>query len=178
MGGFGSGQPQGVAPSLVTPRLLADPQGRRCACLDLVVSDPEWRGGGEVGLKEFLNFIAASVQEDRSAVGNGEDRVVNSAQMLAWGQQSAGVTGWWWAQRGDLYTLCSESKQTRLMRGKSSMCFLESMGFKVTAGFKRAGTYAPLGPVLVDLWQIPTHYCKAIILQIKINLKKKKMLQL
>ena len=58
------------------------------------------------------------------------------------------------------------------------MCFLESMGFKVTAGFKMAGTYAPLGPVLVDLWQIPTHYCKAIILQIKINLKKKKMLQL
>ena len=36
-----------------------------------------------MGLKEFLNFIAASVQEDRSAVGNGEDRVVNGAQMLA-----------------------------------------------------------------------------------------------
>ena len=67
----------------------------------------------------------------------------------------------------------SESKQTRLMRGKSSMCFLASMGFKVTAGFKRVGTYAPLWPVLVDVWQIPTHYGKAVILQIKINLKKK-----
>lgn len=54
------------------------------------------------------------------------------------------------------------------------MCFLESMGVKVTAGFKRVGTYAPLWPILVDVWQIPTHYCKAVILQIKINLKKKK----
>lgn len=49
------------------------------------------------------------------------------------------------------------------------------MGFKVTAGFKRAGTYAPLWPILVDVWQIATHYCEAVILQIKINLKKKKL---
>lgn len=39
--------------------------------------------GKEGRLKEFLNFIAASVQEDRGAVGTAEDRVVNSAQMLA-----------------------------------------------------------------------------------------------
>lgn len=47
------------------------------------------------------------------------------------------------------------------------MCFLTSMGFKVTAGFKRAGTYAPLWPILVDVWQIATHYCEAVILDRK-----------
>lgn len=41
--------------------------------------EERWEGG----LKEFLNFIAASLQKDRSAVGTAEDRVVNSAQMLA-----------------------------------------------------------------------------------------------
>ena len=60
------------------------------------------------------------------------------------------------------------------MRRKSSMCFLASVGFKVTAGFKRAGTYVHLWPIHVDVRQIPTQYCKAIILPIKINLKKKK----
>ena len=60
------------------------------------------------------------------------------------------------------------------MRRKSSMCFLASMGCKVTAGFKRAGTYVHLWPIHVDERQIPTQYCKAIILPIKISLKKKK----
>ena len=39
--------------------------------------------GEESWDSEFLNFIAASVQEDRSVVGTTEDRAVNRAQMLA-----------------------------------------------------------------------------------------------
>ena len=36
---------------------------------------------------------------------------------------------------------------------------------------KREGTYAYLRLIHVDVWQKPTPYCKAIILQLKINLK-------
>ena len=38
--------------------------------------------------------------------------------------------------------------------------------------FKREGTYACLWLIHVDVWQRPTHYCKAIILQLKINTLK------
>ena len=36
--------------------------------------------------------------------------------------------------------------------------------------FKREGTYVYLWLINVDIWQKPTHYCKAIILQLKINI--------
>ena len=49
------------------------------------------------------------------------------------------------------------------------------MGREVEGRFKKKGTYVYLLPILVDVWQKPTQYCKAIILQLKINkLKKKK----
>ena len=35
--------------------------------------------------------------------------------------------------------------------------------------FKREGTYVYLWLINVDIRQKPTHYCKAIILQLKIN---------
>jgi len=35
--------------------------------------------------------------------------------------------------------------------------------------FKREGTYVYLWLIYVDIWQKPTKYCKAIILQLKIN---------
>ena len=35
--------------------------------------------------------------------------------------------------------------------------------------FKRNGTYVYLWLIHVDIWQKPTHYCKAIILQLKIK---------
>ena len=41
--------------------------------------------------------------------------------------------------------------------------------------FKREGTYAYLWRIQVIVWQEPTQYCKAIILQLKINLKKYNM---
>ena len=41
--------------------------------------------------------------------------------------------------------------------------------------FKREGTYAYLWRIQVIVWQEPTQYCKAIILQLKINLKKDNM---
>ena len=43
------------------------------------------------------------------------------------------------------------------------------MGRKVARRFKREGTYVYLWLIHVDVWQKPTQYCKAIILQLKIN---------
>ena len=37
--------------------------------------------------------------------------------------------------------------------------------------FKREGIYVYLWLIHVDIWQKPTQYCKAIILQLKINKK-------
>ena len=37
--------------------------------------------------------------------------------------------------------------------------------------FKPEGPYVYLWPIHVDVWQKPTQYCKAIILQLKINFK-------
>ena len=48
------------------------------------------------------------------------------------------------------------------------------MGREVEGRFKKEGTYVYLLPILVDVWQKPTQYCKAGI-ELKINkLKKKK----
>ena len=43
------------------------------------------------------------------------------------------------------------------------------MQWKVGGRFKREGTYVYLWLIHVDAWQKPTQYCKAIILQLKIN---------
>ena len=43
------------------------------------------------------------------------------------------------------------------------------MGWEVGGRFKREGTYIYPWPIHVDVWQKPTQYCKAIILQLKIN---------
>ena len=40
--------------------------------------------------------------------------------------------------------------------------------------FKREGTYVYLWLIHVDVWQKPKQYCKAIILQLKINNNNKK----
>ena len=45
-------------------------------------------------------------------------------------------------------------------------------GWRVRGRFKREGTYVYLWLIHTDVWQKPTQYCKAIILQLKINLKK------
>ena len=42
--------------------------------------------------------------------------------------------------------------------------------------FKREGTYVYAWLINVDVWQKPTQYCKAIILQSKINNLKKRIL--
>ena len=41
--------------------------------------------------------------------------------------------------------------------------------------FKPEGPYVYLWPIHVDVWQKPTPYCKAIILQLKINFKNLKV---
>ena len=43
------------------------------------------------------------------------------------------------------------------------------MGREVRESFKREGTYVSLWLTHLDVWQKPTQYCKAIILQLKIK---------
>ena len=47
------------------------------------------------------------------------------------------------------------------------------MGREVGGRFKGEGTYVYLWLIHVDVWQKPTQFCKAIILQLKNKLKKK-----
>ena len=46
------------------------------------------------------------------------------------------------------------------------------MWWEVTGRFKKEGTYMYPWLIHVGVWQKPTQYCKAIILQLKINFKK------
>ena len=48
------------------------------------------------------------------------------------------------------------------------------MGWEVGGGSKREGTYVYIWLIHVDAWQKPTQYCKAIVLQLKINKEKQK----
>ena len=50
---------------------------------------------------------------------------------------------------------------------------LEWGAIALAVAMKREGTYVYLWLIHVVRWQKPTHYCKAIILQLKIKLKKK-----
>ena len=43
------------------------------------------------------------------------------------------------------------------------------MGWEVGGKLEREGTYVYLWQIHVDVWQKPTLYCKAIILQLKVN---------
>ena len=52
----------------------------------------------------------------------------------------------------------------------------EEMEWKVEGRFKREWTYVYLWFIHVDIWQKPTQYCEAIILQLKINKLKKNSL--
>ena len=49
------------------------------------------------------------------------------------------------------------------------------MGKEMGGRFKREGTYVYLWLIHVDIWQKTTKFCKAIILQLKNKLKKKKI---
>ena len=46
---------------------------------------------------------------------------------------------------------------------------LEGWDGEVRGSLKREGTYVYLGLIHVDVWQKQTQYCRAIILQLKIN---------
>ena len=52
------------------------------------------------------------------------------------------------------------------------------MGWEVGRKLKREGTYVYLWLIHVDVEQKPTQPCKAIILQLKINYKKKNRTEL
>ena len=46
---------------------------------------------------------------------------------------------------------------------------MDGMGREMGKMFKWEGTWVNLWLIHVDVWQKPTQYCKAIILQLKIN---------
>ena len=46
------------------------------------------------------------------------------------------------------------------------------MGWELGGKFKREGTYVYVWLINVDVWQKPTQYCKAIILQSKTDSEK------
>ena len=50
------------------------------------------------------------------------------------------------------------------------------MEMEVRGRFRREGTYVYLRLIHVDVWQKPIQYCKAIILQLKKEKKKKKLI--
>ena len=50
------------------------------------------------------------------------------------------------------------------------------MQSEVECRFKREETYVHLWLIHVDIWQKTTQYCKAINLQLKINLKKNNLI--
>ena len=49
------------------------------------------------------------------------------------------------------------------------------MGWEVRRRFKRERTYVYLWLIHVNVWEKLTQYCKAIILQLKVNKFKKKL---
>ena len=55
----------------------------------------------------------------------------------------------------------TQGTQTRVERGR--------MGREVEGMFKWEGTWVNLRLIHVDVWYKPMQYCKAIILQLKIN---------
>ena len=65
---------------------------------------------------------------------------------------------------GNLLGVCNRALLTTWRSGK---------GQEVGGWFSREGTYVYLWLIHVDVWQKPKQYCKAIILQLKINVKKK-----
>ena len=51
------------------------------------------------------------------------------------------------------------------------------MGREMGGRFKREGTYVYPWLIHIDIWQKITKFCKAIILQLKRNVKRKKRLK-
>ena len=62
------------------------------------------------------------------------------------------------------------------MQGTQSWCSVTTqrggMGREVRGQFKREGTHVYLQLIHGDVWQKPSQYCKAIILQLKLKLNK------
>ena len=72
-----------------------------------------------------------------------------------------------------------QSKQEK--KGTQIQCSVTTqrrgMGWKVGGSFRRDRTYVYLWLIHVDIWWKPTQYCKAIILQLKINKRENKCIQ-
>ena len=89
----------------------------------------------------------------------------------------AGNRGWdeWRAQHGNVYTTIYKMANGNLLNdsGNSNQGSVTTqrggMGRVVGGRFKREGTYVYLWLILVDIWQKPIKYCKAILRQLRRN---------
>ena len=66
-----------------------------------------------------------------------------------------------------------------MIQGTQTQCLVTTkrggMEWEVRGSFKREVTYVYLWLIHVDVWQKQTQYCKGIILQLKINFKKRNL---
>ena len=96
-------------------------------------------------------------------------RLVDTVGEKRWGQLRE--------QHGDIYmTLCNTRATSGNLlcdTGSSTQCSVTTkrgeMGREMGGEFRRKGTCVYLWLIHVDVWQKPTQYCKAIILQFKTN---------
>ena len=88
-----------------------------------------------------------------------------------------------WESSMETFTLPYVKQTVRICcvtQGTQTQCYVTTkrgrMRGEVGGKFKREGTYEYLRLIHVDVWQKSTQYCKAIVLQLKINkyFKKKK----
>ena len=65
--------------------------------------------------------------------------------------------------------ICSMTQRTQTGACNSVTTQKGRRGWEVGGRFKAEGTYVHLWLIHVDVWQKSNQYCKAIILQLKIN---------
>ena len=86
-------------------------------------------------------------------------------------QHSRRRTGWdeWREQRGNIYTTICKTDSQEFAIWLRGLWQPRRVRWEMGRRLKREGTYVYLWLIHVDVWQKPTQYCKAIILQLKIN---------
>ena len=67
------------------------------------------------------------------------------------------------------HTMCLLAKTAKQNRNDIVTNQVKTLKMEVGGSFKRERTYVHLWLIHADVWQKPDQYCKAIILQLKIN---------
>ena len=109
------------------------------------------------------------------------------ASPTQWTWVWASCRSWWWTGKPGVLQSMGWQSWTQLSNwtgfpdSHSSLCVnkvteifnrIKKHSWGGGGRFKREGTYVYLRLIRVDVWQKPTQYCKAIILQLKITKRK------